>query len=104
MTNEDYSNQDEPVVVPITDSIDLHTFSPKDIPDLIQEYIRACREIGILSVRIIHGKGKGIQKERVRAILAAHPHVRSFTSGHLESGGWGATCVELLPPTCNRTR
>jgi len=98
MTNEDCSNQDEPVVVPITDSIDLHTFSPKDIPDLIQEYIRACREMGILSVRIIHGKGKGVQKERVRAILAAHPHVRTFSSGHLESGGWGATCVELIPP------
>jgi DNA-nicking Smr family endonuclease len=104
MTNEDFLNQDEPVVVPITDSIDLHTFNPKDIPDLIQEYIRACRELGILSVRIIHGKGKGIQKERVRSLLSAHPHVRSFSSGHPESGGWGATCVELLPLTNNRTR
>jgi DNA-nicking Smr family endonuclease len=94
--HEDY-DEGEPVVVPITDSIDLHAFNPKDVPDLLEEYIRACREKGIHSVRIIHGKGKGIMKERVSVILARHPHVRAFTSGRLESGGWGATCAELLP-------
>ncbi len=87
----------EPVVVPITDSLDLHTFNPRDLPDLLDEYIRACREKGFLSVRIIHGKGKGILKERVRKLLEKHPHVLSFSSGHLESGGWGATSVELRP-------
>ncbi len=97
MTDDENFWPDEPVVVPITDSIDLHAFKPADIPDLVLEYIRACRKQGILSVRIIHGKGKGVQKERVRGILENHPHVRSFTSGQLETGGWGATTAELYP-------
>lgn len=88
---------DEPVVVPVTDTLDLHAFNPKEVADLLEEYIRACREKGILSVRIIHGKGKGILKERVTHLLRKHPHVLSFSSGHLESGGWGATQAELRP-------
>ena len=83
----------EPVVIPITDTLDLHHFSPKEIKDLIHEYIRAAREARIHSVRIIHGKGKGILKNRVTDILAKHPDVHSFKDGG--QGNWGATCVEL---------
>lgn len=83
----------EPVVIPITDSIDLHHFNPADIPDLLNEYIRACLEQNIYSIRIIHGKGKGILKDRVQGILKTHPHVVSFTDGTM--GNWGATCAEL---------
>lgn len=85
----------DPVIIPIEDSIDLHHFNPRDIPDLINEYILACREKNILSIRIIHGKGKGILRERVHSILKRHPHVLSFTPGGLEPGGWGATRAEL---------
>jgi DNA-nicking Smr family endonuclease len=85
----------DPVVVPIEDSIDLHHFNPKEISDLICEYIRACREKNILSVRIIHGKGKGVLRERVHSILKKHPHVISYGLGGIEAGGWGATCVTL---------
>ena len=85
----------DPVVVPIEDSIDLHHFNPKEISDLICEYIHACREKNILSVRIIHGKGKGVLRERVHSILKKHPHVISYALGGIEAGGWGATCVTL---------
>ena len=87
----------EPFVVPIEDSIDLHHFKPSEVPDLVNEYLWACRAKDILTVRIIHGKGKGLLRERVLRVLENHPHVRSFSSGRLESGGWGATVVELLP-------
>ncbi|MBU1170213.1 MAG: Smr/MutS family protein [Proteobacteria bacterium] len=83
----------EPVVVPITDTLDLHHFNPGDIKDLLMEYIHACREKNIVSIKIIHGKGKGILKDRVHRILKSHPHVRDFSDGSM--GNWGATCVEL---------
>ena len=95
--DHDGFDPDEPVVVPVTDTLDLHAFNPKEVADLLEEYIRACRELGIISVRIIHGKGKGVLKERVTRILEKHPHVLSYSSGHLESGGWGATRAELRP-------
>jgi dsDNA-specific endonuclease/ATPase MutS2 len=87
----------DPVVVPIEDAIDLHHFNPKDIPDLVDEYIRACREKNILTVRIIHGKGKGVQRERVHSVLKKNPHVIRFSLGGMHSGEWGATVVELMP-------
>ncbi|GAB6097714.1 hypothetical protein JCM14469_39680 [Desulfatiferula olefinivorans] len=97
MTDPDDVDVDSlaPVDIPITGTLDLHPFRPADIPDLIGEYIEACREKGILSIRLIHGKGKGIQKDRVRGILTAHPHVLSFKDGDM--GNWGATCAVLLP-------
>ncbi len=95
--DDDAFDPDEPVVVPVTDTLDLHTFNPRELSDLLEEYLRACREKDILSVRIIHGKGKGVLKERVTRILQKHPHVLGFSSGHLESGGWGATRAELRP-------
>lgn len=85
----------EPVVVPITDVLDLHTFRPKEIPSLLDEYFLACREKGIFRVRVIHGKGKGILKKRVWHILGDHPLVQSFAEAPADTGGWGAVVVNL---------
>jgi dsDNA-specific endonuclease/ATPase MutS2 len=87
----------QPVIVPIEDVIDLHTFQARDIPDLIETYISECVRAGFASVRIIHGKGAGVQKKRVRELLARNPQVRSFADAPLDAGGWGATVVELKP-------
>jgi dsDNA-specific endonuclease/ATPase MutS2 len=85
----------EPVRLPIEDVLDLHTFRPQDIPDLLEDYLAECLKAGFYSVRIIHGKGKGIQKKRVQGILKNNPMVASFRDAPLEAGGWGATLVEL---------
>ena len=84
-----------PVIVPIEDVIDLHTFRPRDIPDLIENYLAECVRARFGSVRIIHGKGTGAQKKRVQDLLRLNPHVRSFADAPLSAGGWGATIVEL---------
>jgi len=85
----------DPVVVPIEDSIDLHAFSPKEISSVVEEYLEQCIHAGIFEVRIIHGRGKGVQREIVRAILEKHPLVASFKDASAEAGGWGATVVAL---------
>ena len=85
----------EPVKIPIEDALDLHTFRPQEVPDLLEDYFTECLAAGICSVRIIHGKGKGIQKRRVQAILKSNPRVISFRDAPPEAGGWGATVVEL---------
>ena len=83
------------VKIPIEDVLDLHTFKPNEMPDLLAEYFAACVDEGIYSVRIIHGKGRGILKDRVRKLLKKNPMVESFSNAPLEAGGWGATLVEL---------
>ena len=88
-------NEEEPIIVEITDVIDLHTFRPKDVPALLDDYIRACVEKNFSSVRIIHGKGQGFLKERVEGILERHPLVASFQTAPPEAGGWGATIANL---------
>ncbi|MBW2483337.1 MAG: Smr/MutS family protein [Deltaproteobacteria bacterium] len=88
----------EPIQIPIEDVLDLHTFRPRDIADLLETYFDECIKVGIFSVRVIHGKGKGIQKKQVRRILQKTPRVKSFTDAPPEAGGWGATLVELRPP------
>jgi DNA-nicking Smr family endonuclease len=85
----------EPVKIPLEDVLDLHTFRPQDIPDLLEEYLTECLRAGIYSVRIIHGKGKGVQKRRVQEILSGNPMVMTFTDAPPEAGGWGATLAEL---------
>jgi DNA-nicking Smr family endonuclease len=89
---------DEPVVLPLEDSIDLHPFAPKDIPNVVEEYLAQCIEAGLSEVRIIHGKGGGVQRNFVRSILAKHPAVVSFKDAPTEAGGWGATVVVLRNP------
>ncbi|MCD4778622.1 MAG: Smr/MutS family protein [Desulfobacterales bacterium] len=85
----------EPVKIPIEDIIDLHTFRPKDVPDLLEDYFSACIDKGIFSVRVIHGKGKGVLKKRVQEILSKNPMVESFRDASPGAGGWGASIVEL---------
>jgi dsDNA-specific endonuclease/ATPase MutS2 len=87
----------EPIQMPIEDVLDLHTFRPKDVVDLLENYFDECIKAGIFSVRVIHGKGKGIQKKQVRRILQKNPQVKSFKDAPPEAGGWGATLVELMP-------
>jgi DNA-nicking Smr family endonuclease len=84
----------EPMHIPVDGMLDLHAFSPKEITSVVQEYLRACEEKGIYEVRIIHGKGKGVLRRTVHAILERHPRVAAF---RLDSGasGWGATLVSL---------
>ena len=85
----------EPIVLPIEDCIDLHAFHPKDIPSVVEEYLRQCGQAGLTEVRLIHGRGFGVQRNIVRSILQKHPEVLSFRDAPAESGGWGATLVVL---------
>ncbi|MDQ1239850.1 MAG: hypothetical protein QG577_2036 [Thermodesulfobacteriota bacterium] len=89
--------EEPPVIFPIDGVIDLHTFSPREIEPLVNDYLVACSEAGIDDIRIIHGKGKGILRNRVYAILENHPLVESFVQAPLEAGGWGAVLVKLKP-------
>jgi DNA-nicking Smr family endonuclease len=91
----------EPIQIPIEDVLDLHTFRPQDIADLLENYFDECIKAGIFSVRVIHGKGKGIQKRQVQRILQNNPAVKSFQDAPPEAGGWGATLVQLKPPANN---
>jgi len=85
----------EPVRIPITGELDLHTFQPRETARVIDAYIEACLEKGIGDVRIIHGKGTGTLRETVHAHLRRHARVVSFRMGDETSGGWGATLVRL---------
>jgi len=86
---------DEPIQLPIDGALDLHTFQPREVKDLVPDYLAACLERQIFQVRIIHGKGVGHLRRTVHAILAKHPAVASFTLDHPQFGGWGATIVYL---------
>jgi DNA-nicking Smr family endonuclease len=93
--NDDW--EPEPVEIPIDGELDLHTFSPKEIKDLVPDYLEACREKGILQVRVIHGKGKGVLRKTVAAVLEKLPYVKAVSLGGHDSGSWGATLVTLFP-------
>lgn len=88
-------NADEPVPLPITPELDLHTFRPEDIGDLIPAYLDACIAGGLHDVRIIHGKGTGTLRTTVHEILRRSTRVISFRLGDERSGSWGATLVTL---------
>ena len=88
----------EPVQIPIEGELDLHTFNPRDIKDLLPAYLAACREKGIFQVRVIHGKGIGNLRRTVHAILSRLPEVASFSMATEHFGGWGATIVNLRRP------
>lgn len=88
---------DEPFVLPVGEELDLHAFAPRDVVSVVEEYLRECRARGILSVRLVHGRGKGVQRAEVRRLLAALPGVASFADAPPQSGGWGATVVRLEP-------
>jgi len=83
------------IKLPIEDHIDLHPFRPKDIPSVLEEYLEQSQQAGFHEVRIIHGKGKGVQRNIVHALLRKHSAVESFRDAPLEAGSWGATLVVL---------
>ena len=83
--------------VPIEDSIDLHTFQPREIALVVEEYLYQAVVKGFREVRIIHGRGIGVQREIVRSVLSRTGFVLSFGDAPLEAGGWGATLVTLRP-------
>ena len=83
------------VEIPIEDWIDLHTFLPGEVPSLLEEYLTECRKKGFREVRIIHGKGKGVQRSIVHSFLEKSPLVESFKPSPPEAGSWGATLVYL---------
>jgi len=85
----------EPVTIPITDVFDLHTIQPRDVKLVVEEYLNEARRLGFRSVRIIHGKGIGVQREMVRTILGRTPFVLDWTDAPPEAGGLGATIVRL---------
>lgn len=89
---------DGPIQLPIDGVLDLHTFRPNEIKDLVADYLAECQARGILRVRIIHGKGIGNLRRTVHALLAKHPEVISFALAGEQLGGWGATIVQLHPP------
>ncbi len=89
-------NEDEAKEMPIDGVLDLHMFQPRDVKELVPDYIDACRERGILDLRIIHGKGIGVLRETVHAVLRRRGDVESFSLAG-NAGSWGATVVRLRP-------
>jgi DNA-nicking Smr family endonuclease len=89
------SDDGEPVEIPITGELDLHAFAPRDIPAVVEEYVRACRERGIRRLRLVHGRGTGVQRAVVQRVLRDLAGVESFSDAPPSSGGWGATVVVL---------
>lgn len=83
------------VPFPLDGTLDLHTFSPRDVDSLVPEWIRACAEAGLLHLRVVHGKGTGALRERVHGLLRRDPRVDSFHLAGEDRGGWGATVVQL---------
>jgi DNA-nicking Smr family endonuclease len=86
-----------PIELPIDGTLDLHTFDPAEVRELVADYLSACQKQGIFQVRIIHGKGRGILRRTVHAVLNQLPEVASFRLGGEGAGEWGATIVSLRP-------
>jgi len=89
---------EESFVIPLTGELDLHNFAPRDIPSVVEEYVRACREEGVLDLRLVHGRGCGVQRAVVRRLLGRLEAVVAFEDAPPLSGGWGATLVRIAPP------
>ena len=87
--------EDPPVVLPTEDFLDLHPFAPRDVSDVVASYLEAAVRAGFDEVRLVHGRGIGVQREIVRSLLSRHPRVRSFADAPPDRGGWGATIVRL---------
>jgi dsDNA-specific endonuclease/ATPase MutS2 len=86
-------NEQTPFVLEVNDVLDLHAFAPKEISEAVEIYLEEARKKGFSIVRIIHGKGIGVQRERVRSVLSRTPFVARFRDAPIEAGGWGATLV-----------
>lgn len=94
----------DPVVLPIEDSLDLHVFAPRDVLSVVDEYLRAAAARGLREVRLIHGRGKGVQRAAIQAMLRAHPLTVAFFDAPEGRGGWGATVVTLRADAVGEAR
>jgi len=88
-------DEPDPVSLPIEDSLDLHAFAPRDVRPVVEEYLKEAASRGFREVRLIHGRGIGVQRASVQGLLAGHPLVLRFFDAPPERGGWGATVVVL---------
>jgi dsDNA-specific endonuclease/ATPase MutS2 len=88
----------EPFQIPIRDVFDLHSVPPRDVEGVVEEYLIEAHKLGLKALRIIHGRGIGVQRETVRRVLARTPFVADYGDAPLEAGGWGATVVTLFEP------
>lgn len=95
--DDDAATPPEVTVVPIGDELDLHHFRPAEVADVVAEYLTEARAAGLRHVRVIHGKGRGVLRRTVHAVLDRHPAVASYRLGDETGGAWGATLVELRP-------
>ncbi|MGA2194278.1 MAG: Smr/MutS family protein [Bryobacteraceae bacterium] len=85
----------EPIRIPITDVFDLHSVPPRDVKPVVEEYLREAHRLGFKALRIIHGRGIGVQREIVRSALARLEFVSDYRDAPAEAGGWGSTIVTL---------
>jgi dsDNA-specific endonuclease/ATPase MutS2 len=99
--DDDINPFPEPVEIEITDIFDLHTIPPREVKPVVEEYLREARRKGFRVVRIIHGKGIGVQREIVRSILARTTFVEDWTDAPPDAGGLGATLIRLTPSPTN---
>ena len=85
----------EPIRIPITDVFDLHSVPARDVKGVVEEYLLEARRLGFRALRIIHGRGIGVQREVVRSVLSRTEFVADFRDAPAEAGGWGATIITL---------
>lgn len=86
---------ERPVRIPVTDVFDLHSVPPRDVEGVVEAYLEEARRLGLKALRIVHGRGIGVQRETVRRVLARTPFVLAYGDAPGEAGGWGATLVTL---------
>ena len=91
----DDSSPSDPLRIPITDVFDLHSIPPRDVKEVVEEYLAEANRLGLKALRIIHGRGIGVQREIVRSVLARTDFVAEYRDAPAEAGGWGATIVTL---------
>jgi DNA-nicking Smr family endonuclease len=98
MTEDSFDDEfkpDEPVQIPVTDILDLHTVPAREVKPVVENYLEEAHRLGLRALRIIHGRGIGVQREMVRSILSKTPFVAAFCDAPPEAGGWGATVLTL---------
>ncbi len=97
MAPTDDENEPPAVELPLDGTLDLHTFHPRDVKNLVADYVGACQAAGVLELRLVHGKGTGQLREKVHAVLREDARVVTFGLAGPDGGGWGATLVKLRP-------